>query len=51
MAAISLVVLYAVFFVSDTIVEFGLDYMYRNYRHLSPEVQEYLMCLAVCVNE
>jgi hypothetical protein len=31
--------------VSDTIVELGLDFLYRNYQHLSPETREYLLCL------
>ena len=45
MVGTSLVVFYAIFIISDTIVEFGVDYLYRNYQHLSPEVRDYLLCL------
>jgi hypothetical protein len=34
--------LYTIWFLSDTIVEFGIDYFYHNYHSLSPETLERL---------
>jgi hypothetical protein len=32
---------YSIFVISDTIVEYGIDYLHRNYEILSPEARVY----------